>query len=101
MPGVGIKHQWKGKPPLYWTIPAIIFFLFGSALIFSSDFLPYITVPTGSPGHSHEVMVRGAVRYMNPILWWCYDKGEWVCGILLLWLILIMLLRRNQIERVR
>ncbi len=104
MPGSGrllIAWVWKEKAPLYWSVLVTILFVYWMALILSPYFLAYITAPTPNHTHFHAVTVSGGVRYMNPLLWWCYDKGEWICGVLLLLLILIMFLKRDQIERVR
>ena len=100
MPGVGRRWQWIGNPPLYWTVLATIFLVYWVALILSPYFLVHVTVSTPSPSHSHALSVDGGVRYMNPLLWWCHDKGEGVCASLLTLLILIMFFKRDQIERV-
>jgi hypothetical protein len=99
VPGVGRRWQWIGKPPLDWTVLAIILLVYWVALILSPHFLVHITDSTPSPSHAHARTVVGGVRYMNPLLWGCYDKGEWVCASLLILLILIMFFKRDQIER--
>jgi hypothetical protein len=104
MPGSGrllIAWVWKKKPPLYWSILVTVLSVYWMALIFSSYLLAFVTAPTPSATHSHALSVGGGVRYMNPLLWWCYDKGGWICGALLLLLILIMFFKRDQLERVR
>jgi hypothetical protein len=102
MPGAGrYQFQWKERPPLYWSVLAIIFFIYCVALVFSPYFLAYISTPRPSSGHAHALTVDGGIRYMGPLLWWCHDKGGWVCGALFLMLILIMFLKRDQIERIR
>ena len=104
MPGSGglrIAWVWKDKLPLYWLVLAAVFFVCWLAFIFDSYLLPLATAPTPSGANSHALTVGGGVRYMNPLLWWCYDKGGWICGALFLLLLLITFLKRDQLERVR
>ena len=102
MPGVGgHRLQWKGRPPFYWSAAAVVLVVYGAALAFGAELLPYVTTQSPSLTRSHALTVAGHVRYISPWLWWLWDKGEWICGALLLLLILIMILKRDQIERVR
>lgn len=101
MPGVGgHRFQWKQRPPLYWSVLAVILVVYGVALAFSSHLLPYLTESLATGNHAHAVTVAGHTRYMSPLVWWLWDKGEWICVVLALSLILIMILKRHQIERV-
>ncbi len=104
MPGSGrlrVAWIWRDRPPLYWSVLAGVFFVCWMALIFDSYLLPFVTVPTPSGANSHALTVHGGVRYMNPLLWRCYDKGGWICGALFLSLFLITFIKRDQLERVR
>lgn len=104
MPGAGrprIAWVWKEKPPHYFTALSVVAWFWWMALMLSPYLLKYVTSPKPSVERAHAVSVARGVRYMNPTLWWCYDKGWRICGLLVLLLILIMVLKRDQIERVR
>jgi hypothetical protein len=104
MPGSGrlrIAWVWKKRPPLYWSLFVVILWVCWMAWIIGPYFFNYVTTPVPNFTHSHALTVGGSVRYMNPLLWWCYDKGGWSCGAHLLCLILITFYMRDQLERVR
>ncbi|MGB2673186.1 MAG: hypothetical protein WA621_02465 [Candidatus Acidiferrum sp.] len=104
MPGSGrlrIAWVWKKKPPLYWSVLVVALWFYWMAWIIGPYFFNYVTTPIPCLKHSHALTVGGGVRYMNPLLWWCYDKGGWICGVLFLLLIFITFLKRDQLERVR
>ena len=102
MPGLGgHRFQWKERPPLYSSVLAIMLAGYAAALIFASNLLPYVTAASPAPNRYHAVTVDGRVRYGNFFVWWLWDEGESVCVLLAVALIVIIILKRHQIERVQ
>ncbi len=102
MPGSGgHRFEWVGKPPFYWSILAVGFFISMAFHFFDSFFLQRLAARNPDAGHSHSVMVDGGVRYVWSWLGWFYDKAEWISAGLFAALILIMILKRNQVRKVR
>lgn len=101
MPGSGRRWEWKRKPPLYWTVLAVIFF-FADFLWLANDFiLEHIAPQIPDPVRSHAVSASGKTYYVQPWLAWFHDSGAWLLGSIFFILVLIMVLKRNQVERVR
>lgn len=102
MPGVGGRQwQWKGQPPLYWTVLFVVFFVIDIAWIGLDFVIPYLAAQSADPVRSQGIRISGNVYYVRPWIGWFQHNGEWLFLPLLFLLFLIMFVKRNQVERVR
>jgi hypothetical protein len=99
--GGGRRWQWKGQPPVYWTILAVIFLVCDLAWVGMDFAIPYFASHSADTVHSQAIRISGNIYYVRPWIGWFQHNGEWVFLPLLFLLFLIMFMRRDQVERVR
>lgn len=101
MPGLGRhRFEWVGKPPVYWSVLFLVFFMFMAFSLLGSSLLTHLATRNLDADHSYSVMINGSVEYVWPWLGWLYDKAEWISVALFGSLILIMILKRDQVRKV-
>jgi|SRR5579863_291254 len=102
MPGLGRhRFEWVEKPPVYWSILFLAFFIFMAFSLLGSFFLPHLATRNPDSDHSCSVMLNGGIVYVWPWLGWLYNKAEWISVALFGSLILIMILKRDQVRKFR
>src|SRR5579863_4923173 len=101
MPGIGRhRFEWVGKPPVYWSILFLAFFISMAFSLLGSFFLPHLATRNPDLGHSYSAMINGSAEYVWPWLGWLYDKAERISVALFGSLILIMIVKHDQVRKV-
>jgi hypothetical protein len=102
MPGFSRhRFEWVGKPPIYWTAPAAAFFIYGPAWLSDKLWLPHFVAASPSERRGYAIVVDGAPGYVSPWLGWFYEKGHLIFFGFLATLALIMILKHDQVRKVR
>lgn len=103
MPGAtGVRFEWKDKkPPLYWSILAVIFVL-SLLLWLGFDFIvPHIGSRIPDSHHLSAVSIYGGTYYVQPWAALFRDRGVWIPGSFFVALLLIQLVKGVYVPRAR
>ena len=103
MPGATrARFRWKDKkPPLYWSILAVIF-VFTFFLWIGFDFIiPHIGVTISDSHHSRAISIYGGTYFLQPWAAWFHESGGWIPGSFFVALLLIEFVKGEYLPRAR
>jgi hypothetical protein len=94
------RFEWVEKPPLCWTILAVVYFIYGPLRLLDGLWLPHFAAPTPRVGHTYAISIDGRSAFVTRWFGGFHNKGGWILGVLLATLILIMIVRHDQVRKV-
>ncbi len=100
--GQWVRFEWKdNKPPLYWSILAIIFVLTFFLWIGFDFIVPHLGTRVSDSHRSSAVSVFGGTYYVQPWAAWFRDSGGWIPGSFFVALLLIEFVKGYYVPRAR
>jgi hypothetical protein len=103
LPGAaGVRFEWNDKkPPLYWSILAIIFVLTFFLWLGFDFIVPHIGSRVADSYHSSAVSIYGGTYYVQRWAVLFRDKGGWIPGSFFIALLLIQFVKGVYVPRAR
>ena len=93
------RFQWKDKPPLYWTILFLVYFLTTFVWLGIHFTVANIAPQIPDSVRSRAISESGKTYYVRPLVGWFADEGGWFLGAMLFTLALVMWLKRDRVEK--
>jgi hypothetical protein len=103
LPGAArVRFEWNDKkPPLYWSILAIIFVLTFFLWLGFDFIVPHIGSRVPDSRHSSAVSIYGGTYYVQRWAALFRDRGGWIPGSFFIALLLIQFIKGAYVPRAR